>query len=136
MDEVDSKLDRVMAPRVAHVVADLIFFLASFGREKGDWRRELVVPIGLETGDGEGGGTKGKGKREAQIRVARLRQVQTAGVENQFSQQVRREGILIANKHAEIVVMRKQPGRRECALLDQTVVGRVLVIRCAQMPLG
>src|ERR1700733_2478956 len=133
MNEVDAKLDRVMTPRVAHVIAELIFLLVSFRREEGNWRRELIVPEGLKARDGQGGRTEGKGERKAKIGVARLCHMQAARVEHQLSQQVRRKGILIANEQAEVVVMREQPGRRECALLDQAVVGRVLVIRSAHV---
>ena len=86
VNEVDSELERMVAHNVAQVVAKLVFVLIAQVGEKSDRSGELIVAESLEAGDGERRHAEGKLDGEAEIRIARLRQMQQAGVENQIAQ--------------------------------------------------
>jgi hypothetical protein len=83
MNEVDVRTSARGAGGVTQVVAKLIFVLIAQVGEKSDGRGELVIAESLEAGNRQRGRTEGKRQREAQIRVARLRKVQQAGVDDQ-----------------------------------------------------
>src|SRR5208282_2399789 len=81
MNKVDSELKRVTARDVAQVVARLVLVLIPQVGEKSDGGGELVVAESFEAGDGQRRHTERKLQGEAKIRVARLGEVQQAGVE-------------------------------------------------------
>jgi hypothetical protein len=83
VNEIDSETRGVVADGVADVVAKLIFFLVARDGERGDRGNELIVAERFEPGDGASRGAEGKREREAEIRVARFREMQAAGVENE-----------------------------------------------------
>src|SRR5579863_1831445 len=81
VNEVDAELERVVAGRVADVVTELILLLIAQVGKQSDGRGELVVAEGLEAGNCLRRGTERKRQRETQGRIARLGEVQLAGVE-------------------------------------------------------
>ena len=93
VDEVDSEPERVTSCNMAQIVTQLVFLLVAQIGEKSDGGGELVVAEGLESGDGQRGGTEGKRERETQVGVTRLGEVQQAGVENQIAKPRRTESI-------------------------------------------
>ena len=66
MNDVDAELERVVSRSVSYIVTELIFFLVAHRRKSSDGRGKLIVPVGLEAGGGQGGGTKRKCESEAQ----------------------------------------------------------------------
>src|ERR1035441_1821847 len=83
MNKVDSELERVTARYVAQVVAELVFLLIAQVGEKSDWRGELVVAERFETGDSQRRYAERKLQGKTEIGVARLGEMQQAGVEDQ-----------------------------------------------------
>ena len=97
MDEVDPELDGVTPGNVAHVIAELIFFLVAQVGEEGDGCGELIVPERLEAGNRQRSGAEGKGQGKAQVGVARLREMQFAGAEGERAQPGRTESVSVAD---------------------------------------
>ena len=69
------------AANVADVVTKLIFFLIAQNGKLGDGGDVLIVAEGFKTSDGAGCGGKWKCQSKSQVRIARLGQVQKAGIE-------------------------------------------------------
>src|SRR5713101_2932554 len=127
MDEVHAEFERMITGSPAQVVAHLVFVLIAQRRKQSDWGGELVVAESFEAGDGQGSRTEGKRQREAEIRVTRLSEVQEAGIEHQSAEPRWTESIRIAQRYVPVVVVRGQPGRRQCRLLYQGVVSDIAV---------
>ena len=130
-----AELECVTSRYVAQVVAQLIFVLIAQVGEKSDGSGELVVAEGFESGDGQRRHAERKLQRETEIRIARLRQVQQAGVENQSAQPRGTERISIAERRVPVIVVRGQSGGGQRGLLHQRVVREVAVFASAQEPL-
>src|ERR1700758_1515229 len=112
VNEVHSKLERMVAGHVSKVVAELIFLLiAQRGKER-NRRGELVVAVSFEARHGQGRGTEGKCQREAERGIASLSQMQQAGIENKCPQPCRIEGIGVADDAVPVVIVCGQSGRR------------------------
>src|SRR5271169_1553093 len=135
MNKVDSELKRVAARNVAQVMADLVFVLIAQVGEKSDGSGELVVAKSFEAGDGQRRHAERKLQGEAEIRVARLGEVQQAGVEHEIAEPRRTESISIAERGVPVVVARSQSGRGQRSLLHQRVVRKVAISRSTQEPL-
>src|SRR5208282_673096 len=135
MNKVDSELKRVAARNVAQVIADLVFVLIAQVGEKSDGSGELVVAERFEAGDGQRRHAERKLQGETKIRVARLGEVQKAGVKHQIAEPRRIESIGIAERGVPIVVMRSQSGRGQRGLLHQRIMRKVAISRSTQEPL-
>src|ERR1039458_8428138 len=134
MNKVDSELERVTARDVAQVVAELVFLLIAQVWEKSDWRGELVVAERFETGDSQRRYAERKLQGKTEIGVARLGEMQQAGVEDQSAEPCGTESISIAERRVPVVVVRNQPGGGQRGLLHQGIVRQVAVFRCAPVP--
>src|SRR5579863_4291641 len=134
MNEVDAELEGVVAGRVADVVTELILLLIAQVGEQGDGRGELIVAEGLESGNRLRCGTERERQREAEGRIARLGEVQLAGVEYECAEPGWTKRIRVADDRVPVIVVRGQSGRGQRGLLYQGVVREVLVFRCAKKP--
>ena len=117
MNEIHSELERMVARRVTHVVAELILLLIAQRWKQRDRSGELVVAVRLEARDRQRRGTERKREREAERGIARLRQMQQAGVEDERSQPGRAELVSVADDAIPVVVVRGQSGRGQRGLL-------------------
>src|SRR5580693_1328102 len=135
VNEVDSKPGGMVTGGAAHVIAELIFFLGADYRERSNRSHELIVAVGLKSGNGLRG--RGEGERECvtEVGVAGLGEMQSAGTEYEASQPGRAERVGIADDQIHVVVMLLQAGRGQRALLYQGVVGDVIVNCSAKKPL-
>ena len=127
MNEIHAEFQRMAPTLVAQIVAELVFLLAASGREKRDRRRKLVVAKSFKPRHRQRSRAERKGQRKSKIGVARLRQVQSAAVEDKLPQQRWSERNLIADHQAQIVVVRQQTCRGQSPLLHQ-VVKRCVVV--------
>ena len=135
MNEVNSEFKSVTARNVAQVVAELVFLLIAQVGEKSDGRGELVVAERFEAGDGQRRYAERKLQGKTEIGVARLGEMQQAGVEDQSAEPCGTESISIAERRVPVVVVRDQSGGGQGCLLHQGIVRQVAVFRCAQEPL-
>ena len=127
MNEIHAEFQRMAPTLVAQIVAELVFLLAALGGEKRDRRRKLVVAKSFKPRHRQRSRAERKRQRESEIGVARLRQVQSAAVENKLPQQRWSERNLIADHQAQIVVVRQQTCRGQSPLLHQ-VIKRCVVV--------
>src|SRR5260370_31252531 len=127
VNEIHTDLERMIPGGVSNVVAELILLLVAQRREQRDGRGELVVAIGLEAGNRQGCRTEREGKREAECGVARLREMQFAGIENERAQPRWAECVRITDDGIPVVVVRGQPSRGQRGLLYQVVMREVAV---------
>src|ERR1035441_5780479 len=98
MNEVNSELERMIAGSPAEVVAHLVLVLIAQVRKKSDRSGKLVVAKGFEAGNGQGSRAEWKRQRKTKIRIARLGEVQQAGIENQSAEPGRTESVSIADR--------------------------------------
>src|SRR5277367_6570010 len=111
MNKVDSEPERMAAHNVAEVVTYLVFILIAQVGEKRDGSGELVVAEGFKSRDGQGGHAERKLQGEAEIRVARLGQMQQAGIEHQSAEPGRTKCISVAKRRIPVIIVRDQSGR-------------------------
>src|SRR5712692_284025 len=125
----------MIAGSAAEVVAQLVLFLIAEPGKGGDGRGELVVTERFVARYGQRSQTERKLQGKAEGRVARLSQMQFAGIEDERAEPGRAECVGVADDGVEIVVMSGQSGRGQGRLLHQGVVRKVAVFGGAQEPL-
>ena len=105
VDEAYAEPRSVAARAVRNVVAQLILLLVAQHRKRGNRRDEQVVSVSLVAGNRAGCDRKRKRIGESQLLIARLRQVQAAGIEHQRTKPLRRKIELLPQHQAEIIVV-------------------------------
>ena len=122
-------------PWRADVVTELVFLLIAQNRERRDGRDELVVAERFETGNGLRSGAERKRQRKAEIGIARLGEMQTAGSRVNDPSQVGLKMNCWPMHQIQIIVVPSGAGGWQRGLLDERIVSDVIVHACAQEPL-
>src|SRR5437879_6278685 len=102
---------------VADVIAQLVFFLIAQDGKSRDGCDELIVTKSFKAGDSASCRGEREIERESQVRIACYGQMQSAGIEDEGTEPVGIEGVLLAHDQIEVVVVRRGARGRKCGLL-------------------
>src|SRR5258708_131675 len=105
VNKTDAKARRVPAVVVAHVVAELIFFLVAQNGKSGNGSDELIVAKGLEPGDGAARGSEREIHRETKMRITRSGQMESADIEDKRANPVGIKSELVADNQVEVIAV-------------------------------
>src|SRR5580704_5312492 len=115
VNEIYAESRGMPAHDMRDVVTHLVLLLVAEHRKIRNAGYELVVAISFKTGDDTRSCGERKRKRKAKIRIARLRQMEPAELQDERSNPLRRKCELLADHRIEIVVVRSYTGRRQRA---------------------
>src|SRR5258708_34441291 len=99
----------MLASRVAHVIAQLIFLLIPKNRKRGNRGDKLLISESLKPGDRAGEGAERKCQGETQIGIASLGEGKYTGAENERANPRRDERRLMERHRPVIAVIRSRP---------------------------
>src|SRR5260370_7027331 len=102
----------MIAGSAADIVAELVLVLVAEHGKGGDGRRELIVTERFVTRYGQRSQTERKLQGKAESRVARLSEVQFAGVEDEGAEPGGAKCVSVADHAVEILVLRGHSGLR------------------------
>src|SRR5215470_12199754 len=107
---------------MSNVVAELILLLIAQRREESNRCGELIIAVGLKARRRQRCCAEWKLQCEAEHRIPRLGQMQCSRIEYKCPQPGWTERKRIAHHAVPVVVVGRQPGRRQRCLLYQIVV--------------